>query len=368
VSTTGYLFELARSTGEPVGTPDTARDREISYQVNGIHTASMSIGLGDAIASECVPGLTRLRVRRAYSAPEVAANPSLAGQRQTIYYGVLPPTGMTEDADGETITMQFQDPRLALSERWTLGTETFTAVDQGTLINSLVSTQNARSNGDTFLATSSDTTGTLRTITYDRRRVSDALNDLVRLVDGPDIDCEVFDGYAATGSRKMGTLRVRARQGTDKPNAAFTYGHDLGSNCQNMTRNYRAVVTAATVTGTDAATGAPITDTYDVSASSLYGLREDYASDADRTSLSFAQFRTRGIVEALKVPREIITIDNPTIEAPQPFRDYGLGDTVRAHCRKGSMVFTDRALRVHRIQIKVDQQGNPRTTLTVAEL
>lgn len=364
----GFLFELARSTGEPVGAPETARDRKLTLQVNGIYTAEVTLGLGDDLATEVQPGLTRLRIRRDYTPQEVAANPSLAGQRQLVFYGVLPPTGATQNAAEETVALTFMDPRWVLGERFTLGTETFTSVDQATIINSLVTTQNTRAGGDTFLATGSDTTGVTRSITYDRRRVSDAHSELVRLIDGPDIAVDPLDGYAASGTRTMGTLRVYTRQGSDRPNAAFTYGHDLGSNCENMTRTWRNVVTQATVTGTDATTGAAITDTYGDPASSLYGLHEDYAADADRTSLAFAQFRTRGIVEALKVPREIITVTGPTVEAPQPFRDYTIGDTVRVHCRKGSMVFTDRALRVHRIEMAFTQEGHPATTLTTAEL
>ena len=368
----GYAFQLARSSGEPVGIPESALERNVTFQVNGVHTASMKVRLGDTLAPELQVGLSRMRVYRDYTTVEVLANPALSGTRQLVFYGYLPAPNMMWDAAGEFIQCVFTDPRAVLQKRFTSPSapatlETYTATDQGSILWGLVNTQNGRAGGDPWIRQGGTATSTVRTVTYDRRRVSDAFQDMVRFVDGPDIDIDPVDGYATGLGMVMGNLRVYPRQGSDRPNAAFTYGTQLGSNVENIRLAYRDVITQATVVGTDASNGATVTDTYGSPATSAYGLHEDYVSDADKTSLQFVQFRARGIVEALKVPREIITLDRPSLEAPQPFRDYTLGDTIRVHCRKGAMVLNDRKLRVHRIDIKLDQEGDPDITLTTAE-
>lgn len=359
---------MCSRTGEPVGEALTAADRELNFQVNGVHTARVVLPLTDAQAGSLTPSANpaaRLKVYRERTAAEVALDPTLT--RELVFYGSLPPQNVRENAREDRVEAVFADPRWVLAQRFTLGTETYTAQDQGTILWGLVDTQNTRSGGDTFLTQGAISTGTVRTVAYDRRRVADAIGEMVKFIDGPDVDVTFNDGWATSGSTNMGTFNVYARQGSTRDNATFTYGHQIGSNVQNIRRDYRETVTYATVIGSDSGS-APISASSGSPSTSPYGVLEFFTSLSDFTTAAFMQFYASGVVQALQTPREVITVEGPTVEAPQPFVDYELGDTVFVSCRKGGMVFTDRALRVHGINVKLSQNGTEDTTLTTAEL
>lgn len=370
------MFVLARPTGEDIGRITHATDRGVAWRLNGIHTATVTMPLTDTMATEIDPGRTRLKVYREFTRSERSRVPALPA-RQLVLYAYLPDTGVTEDAATKKATLQFMDPRAVLARRYSSPLahaaspvlETFTGQDQEAILWGLIDTQNNRAGGDTFITRGGAATGVLYTVTFDRRAVADSFTQMTQLLDGPDVDIDPVDGWRQSPpSRRMGDLRVYNRQGSDRPDAVFRFGSGIRGNCAGMRRTRMPVTTQSQMIGTDRATGGKITDTYGDPASSLYGLLERYSSEPDATDVGYLQFRTRGEVEAFKTPRQVVEITDPLPNGPRFQVDYFLGDTVRAACRVGSMRFADQTLRVHGVDVRVDQNGRESVNVTTAEI
>ena len=75
-----------------------------------------------------------------------------------------------------------------------------------------------------------------------------------------------------------------------------------------------------------------------------------------------------GDIAALSGLQPIVTIQQPLVDAPAAFEDYFLGDTIYATCRKGAFVLNRQALRVHGIDLSIDENGQENVTLTTALL
>jgi hypothetical protein len=355
-----FRYVLARSTGEPLGEAKTARARKLALKVNAPAVAELTIDLEDELAELVEPVTSRLKVYR-----ETFADRLLT--RELVFYGSLPPTGLAEDGAAGTLALKFSDPLWLLAHRYSTGAETFAATDQGAIAWGLIEAQHARAGGDTFLLEGDTATGTLRDRTYDRRVVLELLGDLAEVIDGPDFYVEPWDGFEEDGSRSMGLFHASSSSGSDQPGVHFVYGPGLATNVANVRRTYLDVITRAEVAGTGAEATLPLSGVYGDPASSAYGLLEDYVSDPDLTVQATLDARAAGIVERSQYPRDVIELEGPTPQAPQPFRDYRLGDTVRATARKGRLAFTNRPLRVHGIDLAIGQDGAAAAKLTTSE-
>lgn len=379
-----FSFVLCRPTGEPLGEALQAQKRSLDLLLNGVHTAHLGIPVTDPLAAEIEPGASRMKVYRSPSAAELAADPGAA--RSLVFYGSLPAQNVREEAKAGLIDVTFADPRWVLAHRYILGVNfdagtppveilsptNFIGLDQGEILWQVITLQNTRlfpvaqEFYDTWIRQGSTTTGIVRDRIYDAQLVSTIFEQMTQVIDGPDVDITARDGYSeATSSRIMADLQVYARQGSDRPDAQFLFGQGYASNVDDMRRTYQPVTTQATLVGT-ATDGKAPHSRYSAADGSVYGLLEEYGSDSDVSDVATLASKTRGTVESGKTPREVIEIMGPTPDAPRPFEDYYLGDTIRASCRKGSMVFTDRELRVHGFQIALDQTGEPAVTLTTA--
>lgn len=368
-----YSFVVCKPSGENVGEATNAKARGLSMLLNGIHTAKLTLSLYDPIAGGILPGVSRLKVFRNPSADELVVNANQA--RALVFHGTLPESAIAEDGSAETLSMVFADPRFVLAQRYaqpslTPGTlDNYFQVDQGSIGWGLVATQNARANGDTWIRQGGIATGIVRDRAYDARDVQSLLSELNGVIDGPDFDFDPLDGYALGLGQVQGNFRAYARQGTDRPNVAFGYGPGTLSNVRNMQRGYLQVVNRATVTGTTQSSGTipglPITGVNDASNAS-FGIRESFASYPDVSIQATVDSVARGTVSEQASPREVITITEPTSDAktPRPFEHYYLGDGVRASCRKGSMVFSDRTLRLHGIDLDINDKGYAAVRLT----
>lgn len=365
-----YTFVLCRSTGEPLGELDAAKQRGLTRRLNLAAEAPVVLDLADELSGFLAPGLARLKVYRSPTAAELLANPSAS--RTLMFYGGLPPSSVRDDAAAGTVTATFADPRWLFPHRYTLGTETYTATDQGSILWSLVNAQNTRFSGagETWLRQGDTTTGTLRTKTYDRQPLSAMFDQMTGLLDGPDVDVEPLDGYELSpATRQMGVLNVYAQQGQVRPNAHFLYLDEGGGNVGNMTRGYTDIVTYAVLLGQPVAnTTVPITSQWGTPETSLHGLFESYGTEQDIVEQALLDSRVRGEVEAFLVPRPVIEVQDPTAEAPVAFVDYDLGDTVRVTCHRGSMRFDDVRLRVHQIDLRLSQEGRENIDLVLSEV
>lgn len=365
-----YHFVLCRSTGEPLGELDGARSRGLTRRLNGPAEAPIVLDLADELAAFLAPALARLKVYRSPTAAELIANPSAS--RTLVFYGGLPPRSVRDDAAAGTVTATFADPRWLFQHRYTLGTESYTAVDQGAILWGLIDTQNTRSfgAGETWLRQGSTATGTVRTRVFDRQPLHQVFSEMAEVLDGPDVDVAPVDGYEASPpTRQMGVVNVYARQGQLRPDAHFLYLDEGGGNVGGMTRGYTDIVTYAVLLGQPVAnTTVPITSQWGTPETSLYGLFESYGTEQDIAEQALLDSRVRGEVEAFIVPRSVIEVQDPTGEAPAAYVDYDIGDTVSATCHRGSMRFDDAALRVHQIDLVVSSEGREDVDLVLAEV
>lgn len=361
----GWSFVVCRPTGEPVGEALDARDRACTWRLNGVHSARLVLDLEDPLAVDLAAGMGRLKVYRSRTTAELAADPSLTSQ--LVFYGSLPAQGVREDAGAGTIEAVFHDPRWVLAERYSLGTETYSGVDQGAIAWGLVDTQNGRAGGDTWIREGGTTTGITRDRTYDRRPVLGLLDDLTQVINGPDIDIDPRDGWGeASPTRVMGNLRVYGQQGSDRPDVHLVYGAGLPSNVETVERSRLPVITEATITGTTEGT-APLESTYTVAAGSAYGLLESVESDPDLSVQSTLDQKVTGLVQARQAPVQVLSVGDLTADAPRPWEAFYLGDTVRVTARRGALQVNAEPFRIHGIEISIDPDGREQITLTAGD-
>lgn len=359
-----FTFVLCSLSGEPLGAVIAARARKLSYAMNGVHSAEVALSLDDPLAAFIQPGLSRLKVYRTPSRAELLVNANAPDV--LCFYGYLPPQNVRDEAADNATTLVFQDPRLVLPTRYSLGTESFTATDVGAILWSLINTQNNRPGGDTWIRQGGTTVGVTADRTYDRRPLADLFTEMTQMLDGPDYDVDPLDGWDATGSRVMANLRVFDQQGSTLDDVVFAYGEGLLGNVQNMSRTYQEFTTYATLTATDATTSSQVSQSFGLPQYHTFGLYEAFGSAPDVIGQTQLYNTVVGYVLARENLREIVTIGEPLTNAPQALTDYYLGDTVFVSCRRGSMVFTDRPLRIHGIAISIDQTGYEAVSLTTA--
>lgn len=364
-----YTYVLCKATGEPIAELLDAQTRKLAFLLSGAAACEVVLTLRDPLALQIQPGFSRLKVWRSPTSDQLAVDPTL--RRRLVFYGSLPTEATSldtaNDTDG-TITCLFQDPRWVLARRYSLGTETFAGIDQGMILWGLVDAQNQRGSGwDTWIRQGGVTTGINRDRTYDQHQVSDLFTQMVGVIDGPDVDLDPFDEWALNGGQAMGLLRAYAHQGVDRPNAVFSLGTSIPSNVKQITQTYEPITTFATYTGTDTVTGAPLSASYGspVAAPAGVGALEDVIADPDVSIAATLAQKANGRVYSMASLRPVLTIVEPSYDAPRPFEHYELGDTIRAVVRKG--VFrASSTVRVHAIQLAPDGEGAEHVTLTTS--
>lgn len=358
-STYRLSFVLCKSTGEPVGESTKATGRKLSRRRNTPGTATILWPLEDAFAGAVVPGLSRLKIYRSASPGELALNPAAA--KVLVWYGSLPAENTIEDTDNGFLTATFVDPRWVLKGRFLAAPASFAATDQATILASIVATQNARQQ---IWLTTAGSTGILRDRNYDAgKNVSDLIDEMTKVTNGCDVDVFPSDGYAAAGTRAMGALSFLSRQGSDKPSVIFRYqqvvGSQGGGNITGVKRSFAPIVNTSTQVGT-AADGTSSTQT--VSLPGVFDLLEEYQTSSDATITASLLEAAAGVVAENASLRSIWTIGAGTWDAPLPFVDFDLGDTVRLRVQRGSMIANNITVKVDGYDLVVDQEGNARTT------
>jgi hypothetical protein len=356
-----YTFTLCRASGEPVADALDAKERRLVFQRNGAHSATVKVPLSSAFAAGVQPGLSRLKVWRERSADELALDPGLTSVLE--FYGSLPAENVTIDPASDELEAVFLDPRWVLGRRYSLGTETFSADDQGDILWSLVNTQNARTGGDTWIRQGGTTTGVTRDRTYDRQVVSQLFEDMTKVLDGCDVDIDPRDDYPT--SREMGDLRAYAEQGSEV-DAHFSYGPDLVTNCRNIGVTFLPITTYATVTGAADGAAVPLTSSFGSPTDTGFGLLENYSSDPDVSVQATVDAKARGIVVERQGLRPVFTIEEPTVEAPRALEDYYLGDTVLVSVAKGAVAYYSQPARIDTIELSISQEGHESAKVTLA--
>lgn len=350
-----YSFVICRSSGENVGEAIGAKQRQWSQVVNAPSTATVSVQLGDRLAALMVPSAhPRCKVYRTEPGEP----------RELVFYGSLPQNGFSADAASDTLTCKFQDPAWIFARRYSLGTETFTATDQGLILWGLVAAQNARSGGDTWIRQGNVTTGVTRDRAFSRQTLAQLFDDMTKVINGCDWEIAPVDYYELNGTRAMGVLNVYDEQGSDRPNAVFGYSPSGVANIQNATLAYLDVTTIATVTGVTTSQG-QISGTAGTAEESGFGLLEQVTADQDVSVQATVDAKAQGIVAEQNSLRPVVGITGPLPDAPQPVADYGKGDTVRVAILRGAFQQVS-SPRMMAFTVDVGQEGELATTLVLA--
>jgi hypothetical protein len=352
LSTYKLSFVLAKSTGEPIGEAIRAATRTLQRRLNTPGVATVQLQLEDAMAAQILPGQSRLKIYRTPTAAELALNP--AAPKVLLWYGSLPADGVTEETDSGLMTMAFQDPRWVLRQRFLAAPAAFTAQDQGLgILGSIITTQNTRQ--QTWL-TPGGTTGILRDRTYDAgKNVADLIDEMTKVISGCDVDVVPADGYTTAGTRAMGSMNFYARQGTDRPTVLFYYQTRGGGNISGVKSTYAPILTSSTQQGT-ASDGTATAQTF--TTATAYDLLEKYDTASDASVAATLLDKASGVVYENSSLRRIVDIGNPTWEAPLPFADYDLGDTVRLTAKRGTLSLDRASMRVMGYDLAADQEGN----------
>lgn len=344
-------FVLTKPTGEPIGEAIRAASRTLQRRLNTPGVATVQLQLEDAMALQIQPGQSRLRIYRSATASELALNP--AAPKVLLWYGSLPAEGVTEETDSGLMTLAFQDPRWVLRQRFLTAPAAFTATDQGSILGSIVTTQNSRQ--QTWL-TPGGTTGILRDRTYDGgKNVADLVDEMTKVISGCDVDVVPADGYTTSGTRAMGSMNFYARQGTDRPTVLFFYTSRGGGNITGVKSSYAPILTSSTQQGT-ASDGTSTAQTF--TTATAYDLLEQYDTASDASTAATLLDKASGVVAENASLRRIVDIGDPTWEAPQPYSDYDLGDTVRVTARRGTLALDRVSMRVMGYDLAADQEGN----------
>jgi hypothetical protein len=371
-----FTYVLCRSTGEPISEIANVQGRKLTQQLNLPTSAEVVLNMDDDEYLEAVvERLPRLKVYRSSTETEILENPAVT--RRLVFYGSLLFEGIREDAKSGLATLQFQDPSWVLKYRFISVDQTFTAVDQGTILWQEISVMNGTLTPfyETWIRQGGTTTGRLRDRTYARgKNVAELFDEMTKVDGGPDWYIDPVDGYL-TDTRVMGNLNVANQRGVTRPNAQFIYGAPLTdgepaglpSNVENMVRTRAQVITNPINVGGVIDPSIGIMITYGaINSASAYGGFQSWTVTPEVSLIQTLIDKSNGELAERQDPRPIIGIEGPTPEAPQPFIDYTLGDTVYATCRRGGMQFSQQTVRVHGIDIAVDQNGEPQTSLTLA--
>lgn len=364
-----FTVWLAKSTGELVDILDELTQRQIQQQLNLPTGFTITMRMDDrAYPFALLEQAPRLKVFRASTPAELAADPLTVNQ--LVFYGTLPSEGVQEDAKGGLAQLSFQDPMWVLNQRFVQTSTSFAQVDQGLILWQIIDAQNALPNGDTFIREGSVLTGTLRDRTYDAgKQVADLIQEMTQVDGGCDVAFQPVDYWELDGTDAMGTFNAYPQRGQDRPGALFVYaaaledGTDGGlkSNVGNMVRTRAKTITKAT------SVGSADTQVYQ-NTTSPYGLLEDWETFSDVSISQTLLDKSVGKVANAQNAPMIIEVSDPTIEAPVPLIDYLPGDTVYATCRRGGMAFFSLPVRVHGIDITIDQNGAIVTKPTLATL
>lgn len=342
-----------------------AISRSLDFQLNGVHSASITLPLTSPVASFVEPGVTSLEVWRTRDTSEGTST------RQLVFRGEVPASCVKMNAATDTMELVFKDPRW----RWEYmypptNMLSFTSTDVGEIIWSVLEEWSVTWYwGGWPCGQGSTSTGLLKSVQFDpANKLADEFGALTKLVDGPDIDVSFSTGAAL--------LDVFARMGIDRPSVSLRYGYDQGSgasldsNVRDVTQTFTDPFNMFQVkwTSSESGQGSDTGWDWDTDSGTTYRVLQKIAQLSDAIPNSYAQFVLDGMKGALLAPRSILEVKGLTYEAPQPFVHFYLGDTVYVTAKKGALQVDSQGLRVHGIHIDVDQEGNPQTDITTAEI
>lgn len=242
------------------------------------------------------------------------------------------------------------DPFAVLAHRYTQAT--FSSVDQGTILKTLVDAANSDQDTRIRTNTANIQASTTRTIDWSttRKAIAETFTELAEMDAGCDWELRPIE-YA---SGKIVDLYVYATRGTTKNQATFAYGPRTANTVTSMQRTLSldGMANVVNAYGDPALTVETATNYTSVNTYGQLTADLSYPDVDNQTYL--AALATEYLAEH-GTPTESIRVAAGR-NAPSVWDDFSPGDTVRVHGEKGAMNFTS-SMRVDAITVGVDDNG-----------
>jgi len=333
---------LADETGANTSLLTLASERQVTYQLNGATVIECSLPLTSDAAALITPGRSRIKAYRR----GVDDDTSTLRAYGTIWT-------MEESAGDSGIGMArivAVDPYGTTLARRHNSTN-HGAIDQGTLIKTIIDTANATS--ATFVATDSANITASSSVTIDwtltPKPIAEAMSDVANAQDGSDWQLSPVD----SGEDMADLIVYGGQRGSTQDDAVFGYGAGTVANCTAFKRTYDMEKLATWVHG-DGQGGAWFEWTNDTQ-SAAYGRHEAYIALSDVTAAAQLSALTYRELVTRYPPLPVIGF-TAGLRAPRIFDVWNIGDTVRAQARYGTMTVDER-VRVIGATIAIDDNG-----------
>lgn len=199
-------------------------------------------------------------------------------------------------------------------------------------------------------------------LNFEGKMIYDAFIETSDMLDGLDYEFRVKENCRAD-------LIMSQRRGADRPNAVFTYAR-AGSNCVRVTRlvDAQTFSNAVVGVGSNSAVGGAAFDSgaYDNPSISVYGTMEHFANHphivGQFSASNPASFATLTALAQEELAfrskmRQIISWVPQAGIAPEPFLDFDVGDTIRAHAGPILRGGFGGVQRVYGIDIDLNEEG-----------
>lgn len=319
-----------------------ARQADVSLDIQGSEAVLLTAALAD--------GLPRMRVwmRDGDQDGQLVLNAPWAPMREDAEDG---------ETTGGTLQALFRDPFALLERRPTPVSLTYTAEDAGQIAWSLINGTSGTL-GPTGINEGTIQATVDRDRTYENTTIAEVIVQLTEVQGGFDFEiAPVDDGVT------IGEFNVYASQGQDRTigdqAVVFEFGPDTISNVRKCGRETQSPINWVRALGE----GGIIAEASDATSIAKYGAFADIIQALDVSEQSTLEAKAQG---ALRPDPIRVTNFEPDPElAPQPWRDYWLGDLVIFRADLGSLNLDIRA-RVNGIELDIDEDGNVSTvTLTI---
>jgi hypothetical protein len=281
--------------------------------------------------------------------------PQLRAYRDGVlrFSGRFSPLEEATSQDQSEATVVFKSPLAGLEQRFLevpLGP--YVAADQGTIAWELILNEN-NTKGATGLTLGTITPTTARDRTYGAgKQVLEALVQLSEVIGGVYFWEAPLD--PTTNSGALASFNAGPRQGTDlSADITFQVGFGTLDNCLTASRQIGLPVNRATVYG--GGDTPPFYIAEDAGSKATYGVWEVWETLSDVTELATVTARAQELLKPS--PPQTVTFEPDPAEAPEPWIEWWLGDTVSFKADRDAFQVITTA-RPHALEVKLDDQGN----------
>jgi hypothetical protein len=263
------------------------------------------------------------------------------------FSGRFAPLQESSDQDTSQATVTFKSPLAGLESRFRATEVTYTADDQGDIAWALIEDENTK--GATGLIEGTITATVTRDRTYEAgKQILEALVQLSEVENGAAFWETPLDPITNGGA--LAEFNAGPRPGDDRSAfVKFEVGDGTLDNCISVQREIKLPVNKATVFGDAGSSGS----SSDAASQAKYGVWEATETRTDLTgSLS-----ERASAMLVPEPVQIVTFEPDPAEAPRPWDEWWLGDTVGFKADRDALQISTTA-RPRAIEIVLDDQGN----------